>query len=103
MPVTGLPDRKIHRLCWNCRCWFHLHEGILDFPPVTGPLSFLFSLSGRMLEDESKRRFYCLPCHEKVTIRAKHQRQTLQWTSIGMVVAGFVIYIVWAMGYLQLR
>jgi hypothetical protein len=75
MPVEGLPDRKIHRLCWGCRRWFHLDEGVLDYPFAKGPMSMLLRAMARSMEDERKLRFYCTACHEsesKAAVKREH-------------------------------
>jgi hypothetical protein len=101
MPVTGIPDRSMHRLCYQCRCWFYPHEGVLDYPPVRGPLSFLFSLSRHFFEDESKRKFFCDACHQKITQRAQTGRKSVRWLIGSLIVLIIAAYIAWATGWLQ--
>jgi hypothetical protein len=93
MPVDGLPDRKLHRLCIACRKWFWPEEGVLDYPFATGPLSWLQRRISVHLEDESRMRFYCRACHEAEAKRAEKRRKS---TVSGMVALLAMIAAVWA-------
>jgi hypothetical protein len=91
----------MHRLCFACRGWFYPHEGVLDYPPVRGPLSFLLSLSSHFLEDDKKRKFYCQACHERISARAANGRRSVRWIIGTLIVFTIAAYIAWATGWLQ--
>lgn len=101
MPVTGLPDRRIHRLCFSCRVWFHTHEGVLDWPRPTGPLSWLLVRIARALDDETKLRFYCTACHARTQEQAVSRRRWSLWSTVAFAALALAVWFVWWSGLLD--
>jgi hypothetical protein len=98
MPVDGLPDRKLHRLCIACRRWFWPEEGILDFPFATGPMTWLLRRISVALDDESRMRFYCRACHEAEAKRAAIRRKSTLSGMIALLAIVAGVWIAWLLG-----
>ena len=99
MPVEGLPDRsRGHRLCRACQRWFLPHEGVVDYPPVRGPASWIFDKLARTLDDESRQHFYCDACHRKLQDTGKSaaalNRTLLVLACLGVLIA-VAAYLGW--------
>ena len=97
MPIEGLADPKLHRLCVRCRKWFNPDEGVLDFPSATGPIGFIMGMSARVADDESKMKFYCLACH---ATRKKRKSSALT-TILSLTAAAGAIGGLWYSGQLE--
>lgn len=101
MPVTGLPDRKLHHLCFGCRAWFHPHEGVLDWPRPTGPLSWLRIRTARAVDDDTQMRFFCLGCHAKLTAKPNSALIQTVFALIVAVVLAIGAFVAWRQGLLD--
>lgn len=64
MPVDGLPNPTLHRLCRRCGKWHHLHEGSYVMPPSSGPVSWLIHGYQRQVDPQKLLRFVCNACQE---------------------------------------
>ena len=64
MPITGLPNPHLHRLCRKCRRWHDQDEGSMCAPTIAGPLSFLRNLRATAMDDETVQYFICFPCQK---------------------------------------
>jgi hypothetical protein len=62
MPVDGLPNPTLHRLCRRCGKWHHLHEGSYVMPASSGPVSWLINGYHRHADPQAAQRFVCIPC-----------------------------------------
>jgi hypothetical protein len=62
MPVEGFPDRDIHKICLRCHKWHEPAEGVMVWPPITGPFTALRSMTARLAEGEGGKRFICHRC-----------------------------------------
>lgn len=60
MPIEGMPDPQIHRICRRCGKWFEPSEGSSVTPDVTGPMGAL--RAARASFDGSLLRFQCNRC-----------------------------------------
>jgi hypothetical protein len=60
MPIEGMPDPQLHRICRRCGKWFEPGEGTLLPPDVTGPMSWMHA--ARASFDPSFLRFQCNRC-----------------------------------------
>ncbi len=67
MPVDGLPNPRIHRICRRCGKWHHQHEGSLEYPASTGPFSWLSQSYARHVDAEASMVFICSRCHRPST------------------------------------
>ena len=61
MPVEGMPDTELHRICRRCQKWFFPEEGAYQSPEVTGPLGAM-QAARAAVGDTSLRRFQCHRC-----------------------------------------
>lgn len=61
-PVSGMPDREVHRICRRCQKWYDAKDGALLPPEVGGPLSGLQAVRASMTNDASLLRFQCHRC-----------------------------------------
>jgi|GEM_PF-3507915 len=98
MPITGLPNPQIHRLCKRCRQWFDHHEGSLCWPPRTGLLSLVHGTLSESLDQEKEMKYYCEACqalNTKETVRFR--KQTIQGILVALVV-GAVLILGWLIG-----
>lgn len=79
MPVEGIPDPQVDRLCRRCGKWFEPQEGSLVAPEVTGPLGAM--RAARATVDGSLLRFQCRRC-----TRIRRTTQAVLWgTLLGLV------------------
>jgi hypothetical protein len=101
MPIEGLPDRKLHRVCSVCRRWFWPNEGVLDWPFAHGPVGWLFRSLSVALDDESRMRFFCRECHEAAAKKAAKRRQMTSYTMLTGVIIAIVGFIAYATGLLD--
>lgn len=62
MPVSGFPDRSIHRICFRCHKWFEPGEGSLLRPEASGPLTAMHQLGESIAKGEPLLRFMCFRC-----------------------------------------
>jgi hypothetical protein len=62
MPVEGLPNPTLHRLCRRCGKWHHLHEGSYVMPSSSGPVSWLINGYHRHADPQAAQRFVCDSC-----------------------------------------
>jgi hypothetical protein len=85
MPVEGLPNPHIHRLCKRCGRWFQLDEGSLAFPATRGPLKWIRVVAARFTEQDHLKKFFCFPCQE---LQARAAQRW--WLSILIVILMFV-------------
>ena len=60
MPIEGIPDPQIHRICRRCGKWFEPEEGALVAPDGPGPLGAMRAV--RAAFDPSVMRFQCNRC-----------------------------------------
>ena len=85
MPVEGIPDPQVHRLCRRCGKWFEPREGSLVAPEATGPLGAMRALRASI--DGSRLRFQCGRC-----TRIRRTTETVLWgTLLGLVVVILVL------------
>jgi hypothetical protein len=80
MPVEGIPDPALHRLCRRCGKWFEIDEGALLAPEVTGPLGAMRAM--RASFDSSLLRFQCDRC-----TRIRRRTQRVLWGAFLMMIA----------------
>lgn len=86
MPVEGLPNPYLHRICRGCARWHHLHEGS-EVPRLH------WNLLRRALIDEPERKplFWCAPClARKESSRSKRRR-----SAVAAVVVGLAAVAAW--------
>jgi len=95
MPVEGLPDPALHRLCRRCGTWYHLHEGSTDWPPVTGLISFIQVRSGQLLERTERMQFRCRGCFDEQARKSKSGRRSLL---IGLIMLALIVATCWWLG-----
>jgi len=62
MPVEGLPNPTIHRLCRRCRRWHHLHEGSYEQVSSSGPFSWIINAYRRQADPDATMIFICTSC-----------------------------------------
>jgi rubredoxin len=60
MPIEGMPDPQLHRICRRCGKWFEPEEGALMAPEATGPMGAM--RAARAPFDPSLMRFQCTRC-----------------------------------------
>lgn len=61
-PITGMPDREVHRICRRCQKWYDAKDGARMAPEVSGPLSGMQAMRASMTQDASLFRFQCHRC-----------------------------------------
>jgi hypothetical protein len=62
MPVSGLPNPAIHRLCRRCGKWHHVHEGSFEFATSAGPFSWIINAYRRNADPDAAQIFICSGC-----------------------------------------
>lgn len=82
MPVVGVPNPELHRICRRCRKWFDPSEGTLVAPELTGPLSAMRATRTSIGQDASVLRFQCHGC-----TRIRRRMQTLLWVALVSLLA----------------
>jgi hypothetical protein len=85
MPVEGMPDTELHRICRRCRKWFEPHEGSMMPPEATGP----FGASQRLrasLGDSSVLRFQCSRC-----TKVRRVTQITLWSAFAIIAIAVLI------------
>jgi hypothetical protein len=60
MPIEGMPDPELHRICRRCGKWFEPGEGTFMAPEATGPIGMMHA--ARASFDASFMRFQCNRC-----------------------------------------
>ncbi len=95
MPVDGLPNPTIHRLCRRCARWHHLHEGSYIEPPAAGPVSWLLNSYQRHADPQAGQRFVCSACQVP---RGPARGQRLLGTIIGLAAGALVGWWLYASG-----
>ncbi len=83
MPVDGLPNPTLHRLCRRCGKWHHLHQGSYVMPPASGPVSWLINGYQRQVDPQALLRFVCSDCQAPA---GSTRRQRL-WSSLALLIA----------------
>lgn len=81
MPITGMPDPALHRICRRCQRWFEPTEGALQAPEVTGPLGAMQALRAAS-GDRSVMRFQCARC-----TKVRRNTQLVLWGTLLLLVA----------------
>ena len=69
MPIEGMPDPQIHRICRRCGKWFEPEDGTLVAPEASGPLSVM--RAARASFDPSLLRFQCNRCTRTLWTRER--------------------------------
>jgi hypothetical protein len=67
MPIEGMPDPEVHRICRRCGKWFEPGEGALMAPEATGPMGAM--RAARASFDPSLLRFQCNRCTRSRRLR----------------------------------
>ncbi len=98
MPVEGLPNPHLHRLCKRCGKWHHTHEGTVDWPPVTGLISWVQVRTGKLLDRTERMQFRCVACREQQVRSARAWRRSLITAVIMFAVLGV---LAWKFGLYQ--
>ena len=62
MPVQGLPDPKLHKLCYSCRKWHEPGEGEMFIPDTSDLFEALWGLGRAKADDAPEIRFLCRRC-----------------------------------------
>lgn len=98
MPITGLPNPQIHRLCKRCRQWFDHHEVESCWPPKKGLLSFVHVTLAEGLDQFKEQKHYCHACQElNVKDEIRFRKQFTQGLIMFAIVL-ILIVIAWAVG-----
>ena len=87
MPVAGLPNPTLHRLCRRCGRWHHLHEGSYVMPTASGPVSWLLHGYQRQVDPEALLRFVCHACQAP----AGRSRRSRLIASAALLAAGALL------------
>jgi hypothetical protein len=90
MPVEGLPDAAIHRLCSRCHKWHEPDEGVMVWPDRFHWIRELRQVADAIGGDTSEMRFLCYRC-----LRVRRLTTRIIW-SVFFVVAAAALLI----GYL---
>jgi len=80
VPIEGMPDPGVHRICRRCGQWFEAHEGTSMAPEVTGPLGYLRAMRAGI--DGSGMRFQCARC-----TRVRTLTQRIIWGALVVAMA----------------
>ena len=82
MPIDGLPDPAIHRLCLRCRRWHEPSEGVTVFPDGPDiphdPISAVVVGLSHAMVPRTKERFICHAC--------RRRRRLITWSIYGALV-----------------
>ena len=102
MPITGLPNPQIHRMCKRCQQWFDAHEGALHWPPKTGLLTWVHVTMAESIGQEKELKFYCPACHTlNGKAEARFAKVFTQSLLIMAAIAGLAA-IAWAFGLVEM-
>jgi hypothetical protein len=92
MPVDGLPNPTLHRLCRRCGKWHHLHEGSYVMPSSSGPVSWLISGYQRQVDPQALLRFVCSACQAPA---GPSRRQRLLASLAVLIASVLMAWLVW--------
>lgn len=98
MPISGLPNPQIHRLCKRCRQWFDHHEVTLCWPPKKGLLSFVHVTLAESVDQEKDQKHYCHACQELNAKDETRFRKQFVQGAVMLVIILVLIVIGWAIG-----
>ena len=101
MPISGLPNPQIHRLCKRCRQWFDAHEGFQCWPPKTGLLSWVHVTLSENTEQASEQKFFCNACQEKNGKDAARFIKGFKTIALTMVAIAAMAGAAWAFGLVE--
>jgi hypothetical protein len=85
MPVEGMPDPTVHRICRRCGKWFDPAEGRLMAPEATGPMGMMHA--ARASFDGSMLRFQCDRC-----TRIRRNTERALWATL-LALMGLVLLL----------
>jgi hypothetical protein len=98
MPITGLPNPQIHRMCKRCCQWFNYHEVELCWPPRRGMFSMIHGMLAENLDQVKEKKNYCAACqalNEKEELRF---RKNLMRGMLSFFIILLAIIAAWALG-----
>lgn len=102
MPIEGLPNPQIHRMCKRCRQWFNVHEGAMRWPPKTGLLTWVHVTMAESMEQEKDVKFFCVACQELNAKDEARFTKALRQTCITVAVLAVVGLAAWGLGLIEM-
>jgi hypothetical protein len=102
MPIVGLPNPQIHRMCKRCHQWFNVHEGALCWPPKTGLLTWVHVTMAEGMEHEKDLKFYCSPCQRLNQADQARFAKAIRTSLISIVTVAVLGSLAWALGLVDL-
>ena len=98
MPIDGLPNPQIHRMCKRCRQWFNAHEVSMMWAPKTGLLTWVHVTMAENMDQHKELKAYCSACQElNSKDETRFSKAFMQSVIMIAIVCGLGL-IAWALG-----
>jgi len=98
MPISGLPNPQIHRMCKRCRQWFNAHEVSMLWAPKTGLLTWVHVTMAENMEQKKELKAYCAACQELNVKDEQRFTKAFMQSLITIAVVSGLGLIAWALG-----